>query len=423
MLGWEYPPQIAGGLGMACEGLTRALSGQDLDITFVVPQLYGQEQASHMKLVDSYTLPDTFESIVAERVERVYVPANLKPYWSNEEYLTSLRALESIQEYDLSVPVAARALNRPAGNVHYGWNLMEEVRFYADRVVHAFAEQEFDLIHAHDWMTFPAAVALAKLTGRPLIVHVHSLESDRSGFGSNQEIEAVERMGFNLASKIIAVSHYTKNKIKKFFGIQDDKISVVHNGIYGKRTKQHYISQKTDDQKIVLFLGRVTYQKGPEYFVRAAQKVISEYHNVKFVLAGSGDQLDSVKQLARDLGVNDYFNFPGFIRGEQIEASYNNADLYVMPSVSEPFGLTALEAASFSTPILISKQSGVSEVINNSLKFDYWDIDRLADLIVNALKHEELRQELVMMAGQELKSVRWDVAAKKTREIYHELGK
>jgi glycosyltransferase involved in cell wall biosynthesis len=267
-------------------------------------------------------------------------------------------------------------------------------------------------------MAFPAGVALKQLSGKRLVLHVHSLEVDRSGQATNYHIEQVERFGLENADQIIAVSHFTKRLIIERHGIAEDKIVVVHNGVYPKVVKQLYRRQSSLPNKIVLFLGRVTYQKGPDYFVEAAARVVKEVPDVLFVIAGSGDMVPQLKQRVEELSMTDHFLFTGFLRGDAVEKIFSIADLYVMPSVSEPFGISALEAISYQTPVIISKQSGVAEVLRHALKVDFWDVDRMADLITNALIHEELREDMVKMAYEEVRRIHWDAAALKVKDIY-----
>jgi glycosyltransferase involved in cell wall biosynthesis len=302
-----------------------------------------------------------------------------------------------------------------------GSTIFLEVERFTSNVITTFSGETFDIIHTHDWMTFPAGVALSQLTGKPLIVHVHSLEQDRSGLFVDRDIEKIEKLGLETASRVIAVSHYTQRAIERFHGISRSKIRVIHNGVYPRQAVQDYQIRKTWPRNVVLFLGRVTFQKGPDYFVEVAARVIPQVPGVLFVLAGTGDMLPAVKQQVAELGLNDYFMFPGFVSGEELEEMFSVADLYVMPSVSEPFGITALEAISFDTPVIISKQSGVSEVLEHALKVDFWDLDRMAHLIISVLLNQELRAELVQMAKEEVKHLHWDAAAAKTIEVYQEL--
>lgn len=418
MLGWEYPPHIAGGLGTACEGLTRALARQGVHMQFVMPRVFGDEPAEHMTLVDASAETYTEEITGTTRITRYSVPAALRPYWSESDYLTETSALATTTHAEGGSTTTVKS--RSAGRVHYSGDMFSEVARFTQGVMEVCEDLEFDVIHAHDWMTFPAAVALREHTGKPMLAHIHSLEYDRSGRnGMNARIRGLEQLGLSQAEAVIAVSHYTKGIICGEYGINHEKVHVAHNGIYEKEVVQHYQSVHTDWPKhVVLFLGRVTYQKGPDYFVRAAAKVVPHVPDALFVVAGSGDMLDQIKQLARDLGVEQYFHFPGFLRGGSVEEMFSVADLYVMPSVSEPFGIAALEAINFDTPVLLSKQSGVSEVVGHSLKFDFWDVDRLADLIINGLLHEELRTDMIEMARKELSRVRWDASAAKVMDVY-----
>ena len=427
MLGWEYPPNIAGGLGVACEGLTRALSQREINIRFVVPKLLGGEDADHMRLTDSFvSVQETsvqYASVVggsfSTTVQRDGVGVDLDPYANPRaesdkvlSWLTHIDTFAGVQSFHVEyedctdISVAAK----------YGRNMFDEVARYTARVARRYGGYECDLIHAHDWMTFPAGVALARMLGKPLVVHVHSLDYDRSGSGRNHEIYNIERMGVHAADAVIAVSEYTKRVLHDHYGVPLEKITVVHNGVYPKAARRYYESGKTG--RSVLFLGRVTLQKGPDYFVRAAARVVEQIPDVTFVMAGTGDMLPAMIDLSHNLGIHDNMHFVGFLSGDEVERAFSEADLYVMPSVSEPFGISVLEAISFDTPVLMSKQSGVGEVVHHSLKFDFWDVDRLADLIINGLLHEELRLDMVDMARHELERVRWDAAAVRTENVY-----
>jgi glycosyltransferase involved in cell wall biosynthesis len=423
MLGWEYPPHISGGLGTACEGLTKALARAGVQITFIVPKLYGGEISDHMLLLDPELSLQMAEDAAARNnsIRQISIPAFLQPYWTDQQF----------KDYQASSGQIQRQLGRirhpkarqPGENgkvVQYGDNIFKEVSRYTSAILGCVGHLEFDLIHAHDWMTYPAGVALAQMTGKPLIVHVHSLEYDRSVTGDPRILD-IERLGVNNADIVVAVSYYTRAVISKVHDVPLEKIMVVHNGIYPTAAIEHYRSKELQGSKIVLFLGRITYQKGPEYFVEAAAKVIPHVPDVLFVMAGSGDMLPKVRSRVQNLGMGKHFLFPGFLRGRQVEEMFTIADLYVMPSVSEPFGLSALEAVNFDTPALISKQSGVAEVLFHSLKFDFWDVDRLADLIINALNHREMRNDMIYMAKEELKKIRWDASAVKTMEVYDRL--
>jgi glycogen synthase len=456
MLGWEYPPHISGGLGTACQGLTTALAKNGVDIDFVVPKVFGDEQAAHMHLLAAHQMekgavataatatttgggaPADESAAIAKAVGKgsvstVEIPALLHPYFTPAAYLAVIEKLrrernrpltgqEAADDY-LLPPIIAdmlRSAGGGGGGAHYGSDLFAEVDRYTKSLVLAARGRHFDVIHAHDWMTYPAGVALSKLTGAPLVVHVHSLEFDRSGEHVNHRIHEIERMGLQHAHRVIAVSYYTRGVVHQQHGIPLDRISVVHNGVYSKQTVHSYQAERPDQSKIVLFLGRITFQKGPDYFVEAARRVIPLMPDVTFVMAGSGDMLPHLMNRVAELGLTRNFVFTGFLRGEEVEKIFSIADLYVMPSVSEPFGIAPLEAMSQNVPVIISRQSGVSEVLNSALKVDFWDVEKLAHFIVGVLKYPEMREDIVAMAREELNRLHWDAAGRKTAAIYGE---
>ena len=455
MLGWEYPPHISGGLGTACEGLSIALSRHQVKLTFVVPHLYGDERAHHMRLVnaqgDSGNISGQTGSprkIRKGDFEKLSIPSFLMPYHNAQSYRAwvkmvqqqrAKRALIGASEggHEVLLPshITSQFDNIPHSNDldtemdecsvqpfdRYCGDIFAEVARYATSVVEALKEEEFDVIHAHDWLTFPAGVALAQVTGKPFIAHVHSLEYDRSGEAINHQINEIEKWGLEAASSVVAVSYYTRSLINQRLGIPLDKISVIHNGVYSPQAIQSYRKSQNVRSRIVLFLGRITFQKGPDYFVEAAGRVIPHVPDVMFVMAGAGDMLPQLQNRIRALGIEKNFYFPGFLKGQEVEQMFSLADVYVMPSVSEPFGISALEAISYDTPVIISRQSGVSEVLSHALKVDFWDIDRLSDLIINALVHEELRSDMVSMAREEVKRLHWDAAAQKTIDLYRQV--
>jgi glycosyltransferase involved in cell wall biosynthesis len=393
-----------------------------------MPRVTGDESAEHMTLVDTSarTLSVALSHEEPEgEISRYGVPAALRPYWSESEYLSELAILAEVGIALNSSPGASRpAVRQRRAEMQYAGDMFSEVARFTRGALEVCEALDFDIIHAHDWMTFAAGVALRERTGKPLVVHVHSLEYDRSGRnGSNPRIRDLERLGISRADAVVAVSHYTKGIVCEEYGVAPEKVHVVHNGIYEKAVVRHYEAKHPEwPRYLVLFLGRVTFQKGPDYFVQAAAKVVPHVPDVLFVVAGTGDMLGQVRQLARDLGVERYFHFPGFLRGKAVEEMFSIADLYVMPSVSEPFGIAALEAINFDTPVLLSRQSGVSEVLGHSLKFDFWDVNRLADLIINGLIHEELRIDMIEMARKELTRLRWDASASKVMDVYKQLA-
>ena len=257
--------------------------------------------------------------------------------------------------------------------------------------------------------------------GKPLVVHVHSTELDRSGEHVNQMIYDIERAGMEQANKIIAVSHYTRNIVISRYGIPGDKVEVVYNGVESNGAWSLMSTGIESDEKIVLFLGRITMQKGPEYFLRAAKKVADVMDNVKFVMAGSGDMMNRTINMAAELGIGNKVLFTGFLRGDEVRQIYQMADLYVMPSVSEPFGIAPLEAMNHDVPVIISKQSGVSEVLTHALKVDFWDVDEIANKIVAVLKYPPLQMTLREHGNFEVRKLRWSDAAEKCADVYRDV--
>ncbi len=321
----------------------------------------------------------------------------------------------------LGAPLAAAATHNKPGQAgaDYAGDVLSSAREYARLVLKLCRNKPFDVIHAHDWMTYPAGMALGRVTGKPLVAHIHSTEFDRSGEHVNQTIYDIERRGMHAAVRVIAVSMLTKNIVAKRYGVQPDKIRVVYNGVAQEEKfapqPQSEISPK---DKIVLFLGRITMQKGPEYFVKAAKRVLEKVENVKFVVAGNGDMARRMIEQAAELGIGHKVLFTGFLRGRDVAKVFQMADCFVMPSVSEPFGIAPLEAMSHDTPVIISKQSGVSEVVSHALKVDFWDTDQMANKIVAVLKYPPLSQTLKKHGRMELRGLTWDGAAEKCLSVY-----
>ena len=437
MLGWEYPPLITGGLGTACEGLTKALARQGVEITFVMPGVSGQEKAEHMKLYASevqslrsenvipgraQTLTEKIKSLTSSsNISYIKVRSLLSPYLRPEEYEELLHTGAVLEQEEILSKKAGAVSVRATSAGKYGSDIFKEVERFSLEVLNNFADLDFDVIHAHDWMTFPAGMLLSEATGRPMVAHVHSAEFDRSGEGGNQQILEIERAGMHAAARVIAVSAYTRSIINHRYQVPFEKITVVHNGIEAKRQDKKHLGLSKEDQQIVLFLGRITFQKGPDYFVEAAAQVLTHFPETLFVMAGTGDMLPRLKARVQELGIQDNFAFPGFLPREKVEEMFSLADVYVMPSVSEPFGISCLEAVSKDTPVIVSRQSGVAEVLSHALKVDFWDVDKLADFIANALEHEELRSDLVDMSREELGNLNWDQSGGKVKRVYEHL--
>jgi glycosyltransferase involved in cell wall biosynthesis len=439
MLGWEFPPFISGGLGTACHGLTRAMSELGVEITFVLPKPFQQTSASHVKMltpqqVKQWNAPGETVGFTQKELKHVTfyaISSALQPYVTPQQYQQQiealirqkasqeqLKALGGMEEIRHWLQLVSATIEQPG---QYSGDMYTEIHRYAAAAVRLALQEQFDVIHAHDWMTYPAGIAVAAMTGKPLVVHVHSTEYDRSGEHVNQMIYDIERRGMHAATKVIAVSHMTRNIILARYGILGDKVEVVYNGVErnGDSISYNKIGIRSDE-KIVLFLGRITMQKGPEYFLMAARKVLEVMDNVKFVMAGSGDMMHRMIEMASQMGIGNKVLFTGFLHGKDVQRVFQMADLYVMPSVSEPFGIAPLEALNFDVPVLISKQSGVAEVLQHVLKVDFWDIQEMANKIVAVLKYPPLQLTLREHGNFEVRKLRWSDAARKCLKVYQE---
>lgn len=397
MLGWEFPPVYSGGLGTACYGLTKGLSHHNVNVTFVMPTGPANVKGEYVNLLVADKLSK--DKIKFKRVESLLVP-----------YLTS-------QAYDEQFKISIN--EKGSSGKLYGKNLFEEVYRYSERVKLIAAMEEFDVIHAHDWMTYQAGIKAKEISGKPLVMHIHATEFDRTGGnGLNQYVYDLERTGFHHADRIVAVSNYTKSMVVNHYGISPDKVTVVHNAVEFKERPTYHIDKQ---DKLVLFLGRITLQKGPDYFLDAAKKVLDIDPNVKFMFVGTGDMEAKMIEKAADLGISKNVLFAGFMTGDDVSRAYHMADVYVMPSVSEPFGITPLEAMKSGTPVIISKQSGVSEVVNHVLKVDFWDVDDIAGKILAVVHYRTLNNELKHHGSLEVKKFNWDIPAGKCAQVYGEL--
>lgn len=413
MLGWEFPPFISGGLGTACYGLTKAMSRMGIGITFVLPKASESSHSSYIKMLSVEEHVKTKECREFRNVRFRTIMSPLKPY-------VSCGISEGRKQQKKNNYISSWQNNPSSSLENYGWDIFEQIHRYAAEVAEIAAVEDFDIIHAHDWMTYPAAVSAARASDRPLIVHVHSTEFDRSGEHVNQTIYDIERQGMHEAKKIIAVSNYTKNIIINRYGISSDKVEVVYNGVeHSNGACSQALTNKST--KIVLFLGRVTMQKGPEYFIAAAQKVLEKIDNVKFIMAGDGDMTHRMIEYAAYLGIGHKVLFTRFLRGADVDRAYKMADLYVMPSVSEPFGIAPLEALQRGVPVLISKQSGICEVLRHALKVDFWDINQMANKIVAVLKYSPLSKTLRENGFAETGRFHWEDSAAKINKIYNQI--
>ncbi|MFN0010325.1 MAG: glycosyltransferase [Phycisphaerales bacterium] len=470
MLGWEFPPFIAGGLGTACHGLTRALDRLGHEILFVLPRPVDKSLASHVRMFspeamagraqagsvnvagdvawDEAGAPAQGEaaSPAFTRTRFVGVPASFSspyPVFVKKRSVRTVKvgADETAGGTNFEFETDGDALAEDLALVHgggggggadhgptrfgksgagtgYQGDLFAEAERYARLVVALTKGEGFDVIHAHDWLTFPAGQAVARVSGKPLIVHVHSTEFDRSGEHINQRVYDIERRGMHSSMKVVCVSELTKSICTRRYDMDPGRVEVVYNGIDSDNVQPRPGDMIRSKDKIVLFLGRITMQKGPEYFIGAAKKVLEKVPEAKFIIAGSGDMELRMIELAAELGIGHRVLFTGFLRGKDVDRAYQMADCYVMPSVSEPFGLAPLEAMRQDVPVIISKQSGVSEVLSHALKVDFWDTHDIANKIVAVLRHPPLSQTLREHGSFELRQLTWEGAAKACEKIY-----
>lgn len=441
MFGWEFPPHISGGLGTACFGLTQSLANGKVDILFVVPKaddhrpfdgvdvisasnillpVSGEENFSAISGSDTLTVEKT-----ASRITSIPVMAELQPYFFNDPSFDMLpieqwnyQLTESKSTTGLKKELSRKKSYSFSGG--YGAYLLQEVERYAEVAIEIARENSFDVIHAHDWLTYPAGIAAKRISNKPLVVHVHATEFDRSGSTIDERVYEIERLGMEHADRVIAVSQLTKNIIVSRYTISPEKIDVVHNGVMPRKNSAHTKLPPIGKQ-VITFLGRVTHQKGPSYFVEAAYKVLQKFPDAHFVMAGSGDLLPKMIKRVAALKISSHFHFTGFLNSTKVDQVWSISNVFVMPSVSEPFGIAPLEAMMAGVPVIISNQSGVAEVVQHAIKVDFWDTEALANAICNLLAHKSLTNTIKKKSGTEIKKINWERAAKKINTIYHEL--
>lgn len=458
MFGWEFPPHISGGLGTACYGLTNSLGKEDVDVIFVVPKLHGDEPAEKISLINASSIPVSnnrskeIKLPSAHKHSQVYRTTTGKDLSVREEAgftyievpsgLTAYRSPEFAEDSDATAhwnysmegktqqtghhattegadPSNQRVAYAFSGA--YGPNLLQEVEKYAQVASEIAKKLSFDVIHAHDWMTYPAGIAAKEVSGKPLVVHVHATEFDRSGENVDTRVHAIEMAGMHHADCVVTVSEWTKQiAIKKYF-VDETKVQVVHNGIIAKKKEKIQFDSPLKHSPIVTFLGRITHQKGPLYFVEAAKKVLEEIPDARFIVAGSGDMLPKMIHQVAKLGMSSRFHFTGFVKGSDIEKIWSISNVYVMPSVSEPFGIAPLEAIQAGVPVIISKQSGVAEVMPHAISVNFWDTDALAESICSVLRYKSLYKTLKKNSRAHIRAITWDRAAKRLNHLYHEL--
>ncbi len=407
MFGWEFPPSISGGLGVACEGLVRGLLELQTEVSLVLPRRSAATPIQNLRIIPA---PEAERAARGRRgrgrpslrVRRIATP--LRPYITASLYEDERRA-------------TTRRGTKPGG--HYGPDLPREVLRYAGAAAGIASRESFDVIHAHDWLTFLAGVEASRTSGKPLVLHVHATEFDRAGGRENGFVTAIERLGLAAADRVVAVSRYTAEILASRYGVEAARLRVVHNAIDARALIADEEPGSRDP--LVLFAGRITSQKGPGYFVEAAARVAAARKDVRFVVAGSGDRMGAMKEHVVARGLRKRFLFTGFLPAAELDRLYARADVYVMPSVSEPFGLTALEALQHGTPVIVSRTAGVSEVARNVLRVEFGDVEDLASKILSVLSFPPLKEALSERGRADAQRLSWRDAAARCVDVYREL--
>lgn len=413
MFGWEFPPHILGGLGTASYGLTKGMvECGDMDITFVIPKPWGDEDKSFAKIVGANCTPVVWKDVTYQYVEkRIGYCTDPQTYFDMRNHIYA--DFSYMHTNDLGcIEFSGR----------YPENLLEEINNYSIVAGVIARTESFDIIHSHDWLTYPAGIHAKKITGKPLVIHVHATDFDRSRGNVNPKVFAIEKDGMNYADHIITVSDLTRRTVIEKYGINPSKVTTVHNAVEPISPQIEALKpERNTNDKVVTFLGRITMQKGPEYFVEAAAKVLKRTKGVRFVMAGSGDKMEEMIQLAADRDIADKFHFTGFLKGMQVYEMLKSSDVYIMPSVSEPFGISPLEAMQVGVPSIISKQSGCAEILNNVIKTDYWDIDSMADAIYSIVTYPAMYEHLRIEGKNEVDQIVWTKAGQKVIDIYNNI--
>ena len=420
MFGWEFPPHISGGLGTASFGLTKGMATlDDLEVIFVVPKAWGDEDQNIVRLVGANQVPVAYKKVYYKGsrrpIERIEVSSKIVPYIDPDDFWKLVKS--EVSGYNFYVKTNSRGKVDFSGR--YDTSLMEEIYKYSIVASVIADENEFDIIHAHDWLAYPAGIAAMEVSGKPLVIHVHATDFDRSGGNVNPEVYRIEKNGMDAASKIITVSNMTRDVVINKYNINPDKVETVYNAVEPVKIAEDCAIKKGFDEKVVTFLGRITMQKGPEYFIEAANKVLKVMSNVRFVMAGSGDMMERMMRRAAALKITDRFHFTGFLKGTDVFTMLDMSDVYIMPSVSEPFGISPLEAMQSNVPVIISKQSGVAEILTHAVKTDFWDIDAMADAIYGILNYPALSNMFIKNGKEEVIRLKWDNSARHVRDIYY----
>ncbi|MBO5720686.1 MAG: glycosyltransferase family 4 protein [Bacteroidales bacterium] len=415
MFGWEFPPHILGGLGTASYGLTKGMHKcGDMDITFVIPKPWGDEEKGFANIIGANNTPVVWRDVDWSTVEN-QIGKTMNP----QTYYDLRNNIYADFNY-----IHTNNLGCIEFSGRYADNILEEINNYSIVAGVIARTVPCDVIHSHDWLTYPAGIHAKQITGKPLVIHVHATDFDRSRGNVNPDVFRIEKDGMNYADHIITVSNLTRQTVIEKYGISPDKVTTVHNAVEPMSEEIMAIEMpRNPKEKVVTFLGRITMQKGPEYFVEVAAQVLRKTNNVRFVMAGSGDMMNKMIRLAAERDIADKFQFTGFLRGKQVYEMLKSSDVYMMPSVSEPFGISPLEAMQVGVPSIISKQSGCAEILNNVVKTDYWDVDAMADAVYSIITYPAMYTHMKEEGIREVNEIKWEYAGQKVIDIYRKVMK
>ena len=413
MFGWEFPPHILGGLGTASYGLTKGMAMQgDMEITFVIPKPWGDEDQSFLKIIGANSTPIVWHDVQWDAVKSRY-----EHYMNPKDYFDLRNHIYADFRY-----IHTNDIGCVEFSGRYPQNILEETNNYSIVAGVIARTYDFDIIHAHDWLTYPAGLHAKSITGKPLVIHVHATEFDRSGGKPNPTVYNIEKDGMDHCDHIVCVSNLTRRTVIENYNQPPEKVTTVHNAVDPLDPEIESIERLSGvAEKVVTFLGRITMQKGPEFFVDAATQVLKNTKHIRFVMAGSGDMMNQMIRLVADRGIADKFHFTGFLRGKQVYEMLKSSDVYVMPSVSEPFGISPLEAMQCGVPSIISYQSGCAEILENVIKTDYWDVEAMADAIYSICTYPTMSDYLKTEGKKEVDNIKWEDAGLKIRKIYDNL--
>lgn len=414
MFGWEFPPHILGGLGTASYGITKGLAEQnDMEITFCLPKPWGDEDHSFLNIIPMNNVP-----VVWRDIDHNYLEQRLSGRMPAELYYNLRNNIYADFNYRYTDDLGCIEFSG-----RYPDNLNEEINNYSIVAGVVARQQSYDIIHAHDWLTYPAGIHAKQVSGKPLVIHVHATDFDRSRGHVNPTVYNIEKDGMDHADCIMCVSELTRQTVINHYHQNPAKCFAVHNAVYPLASEnQAIIDQRSPlkdrHERVVTFLGRITMQKGPEYFIEAAALVLRRTRHIRFCMAGSGDMMNAMIELAANRGITDRFHFPGFMKGKQVFEMFRDSDVYVMPSVSEPFGISPLEAMQSGVPTIISKQSGCAEILENCIKVDYWNINAMADAIYSICTNDALYQYMKDDGKKEVDQKTWAKVGNLIRELY-----